>query len=197
MKSAALTIEAEKTVENIRGDFTALTIATCGGVGYIPIVPASWGSLAACGIYFLALTANANLTVWAQGQGFNTAFIESFRAAFILVFLIGLFLIGMWSATRVGKLTGIKDPRVVVVDEVVGQFVTFLFVPAQIGWWIIPVGFFAFRLFDIWKLFPADKLEFLPDGLGVMADDVMAGFYAAALVSIVCTLYLAIIRLFL
>ena len=149
-------------------------------------------SLAACGIYFLALTANANLTIWAQSQGLNAAFIESFRAAFILFFLIGLFLIGVWAATRTVKLTGIKDPRIVVVDEMVGQFITFLFVPASIGWWIIPVGFFAFRLFDIWKLFPADKLEFLPDGLGVMADDIMAGFYAAALVSIVCSGYLVI-----
>ena len=193
MRSAVLTIEAaEETAENIRSDFVALTIATCGGVGYAPIVPASWGSLAACGIYFLALTANANLTIWAQSQGLNAAFIESFRAAFILFFLIGLFLIGVWAATRTVKLTGIKDPRIVVVDEMVGQFITFLFVPASIGWWIIPVGFFAFRLFDIWKLFPADKLEFLPDGLGVMADDIMAGFYAAALVSIVCSGYLVI-----
>ena len=193
MRSASLTIEAEKTVENIRGDFTALTIATCGGIGYAPLVPASWGSLAACGIYFIALIANENLAFWAQSQGFNTALIESVRTSFILVFLIGLFLIGMWSATRTIKLTGEKDPRIVVIDEFVGQFITFLFVPAQVGWWIIPVGFFAFRLFDIWKLFPADKLEFLPDGLGVMADDVMAGFYAAALVSIVCAVYLAII----
>lgn len=193
MRSAVITIEAaEKTVENTRSDFTALAIATCGGIGYIPIVPASWGSLAACGIYFVVLIANENLTVWAQSQNFNAALLETLRASFILVFLIGLFLIGMWSATRTVKLTGIKDPRFVVIDEVVGQFITFLFVPASIGWWIIPVGFFAFRLFDIWKLFPADKLEFLPDGLGVMADDVMAGFYAAALVSIVCSGYLVI-----
>ena len=193
MRSAVITIEAaEKTVENTRSDFTALAIATCGGIGYIPIVPASWGSLAACGIYFVVLIANENLTVWAQSQNFNAALLETLRASFILVFLIGLFLIGMWSATRTVKLTGIKDPRFVVIDEVVGQFITFLFVPASIGWWIIPVGFFAFRLFDIWKVFPADKLEFLPDGLGVMADDVMAGFYAAALVSIVCSGYLVI-----
>lgn len=192
MRSAVLTIKAaEKTVENIRGDFTALAIATCGGIGYIPIVPASWGSLAACGIYFLALITAENLSFWAQSQNFNTAFLESLRASLIPIFLISLFLIGMWAATRTVRLTGIKDPRIVVIDEVVGQFITFLFVPAQIGWWIIPVGFFAFRLFDIWKLFPADKLEFLPDGLGVMADDVMAGFYAAAVVSIVCAVYLA------
>ena len=193
MRSAVITIEAaEKTVENIRSDFTALAIATCGGIGYIPIVPASWGSLAACGIYFVVLMGNENLTFWAQNQNFNAALLESLRASFILVFLIGSFLIGMWSATRTVKLTGIKDPRIVVIDEVVGQFITFLFVPADIGWWIIPVGFFAFRLFDIWKLFPADKLEFLPDGLGVMAYDVMAGFYAAALVSIICAGYFVI-----
>ena len=193
MRSATITIEAaHESAENSRSDFVALTIATCGGVGYIPIFPASWGSLAACGIYFVALTANENLAFWAQNQNLNVALLESLRASFILVFLIGLFLVGMWSATRTVKLTGIKDPRIVVVDEVVGQFITFLFVPANIGWWIIPVGFFAFRLFDIWKLFPADKLESLPDGLGVMADDVMAGFYAAALVSIVCSIYLTI-----
>ena len=188
MRSAVITIEsAEKTVENIRTDFTALAIATCGGVGYIPLFPASWGSLAACVIYFTALIGNENLMIWAQNQNYNAVLLESFHASFILVFLIGLFLVGMWSATRIVKLTGDKDPRIVVIDEVVGQFVTFLFVPAHFGWWIIPVGFFAFRLFDIWKLFPANNLEFLPDGLGVMADDVMAGFYAAALVSIICS----------
>lgn len=193
MRSAVLTIEAaEKTVANIRSDFTALAIATCGGIGYIPIVPASWGSLAACGMYFIALIANENLSFWAHSQSYNAVFLESLRTSLVLVLLIGLFLIGMWAATRTVKLTGIKDPRIVVIDEVVGQFITFLFVPASVGWWIIPVGFFAFRLFDIWKLFPADKLEFLPDGLGVMTDDVMAGFYAASLVSIVCAIYLTI-----
>jgi phosphatidylglycerophosphatase A len=144
-------------------DYAALWIATCG-VGYMPLVPATWGSLAGVGLYLLAQTVNVNFTHFVP-----------------VIFLIGLFLIGIWSAARVVKLTGRKDPRIVIIDEIVGQLVTFLFVPAQFNWWIIIIGFFAFRLFDILKPFPANRLENLPNGLGVMADDVMAGFYAGGL----------------
>ncbi len=171
-------------------DYLALWIATCG-IGYMPIVPATFGSLVGIGIYLLALKSNESLTVWAQGNNFTPVFVESFRASLTVIFLIALFLIGIWAANRVVKLTGKKDPRIVIIDEVVGQLITFLFVPAKLGWGTVVVGFLAFRFFDIWKPYPADKLESLPTGLGVMADDVMAGFYAAAFMSLLCFAYLA------
>jgi phosphatidylglycerophosphatase A len=174
-----------------RSDYVALAIATCG-IGYMPFVPASWGSLLGVGIYLLAQTAHANLIIWAKAHNLSAVLLESFQTPFTLIFLIGLFLIGIKAATRVEKLLGKKDARIIVIDEIVGQLITFLFVPAHLGWWTIIAGFFAFRFFDIVKIYPADKFEKLPAGLGVMADDAMAGFYAAALMSVLCSLYLAI-----
>jgi phosphatidylglycerophosphatase A len=192
MKSAALTVKtfALPTERSVKDNF-ALLLATCGGVGFIPLVPASWGSLAGVGVYLLAQKANEIFTSWAQTNQFAVFnFADGFSAA--LVCLLGLFLVGIWAATRVEKLTGEKDPRIVVIDEVVGQLLTFLFVPARLGWWTVLAGFLIFRLFDIWKLYPADKLESLPTGLGAMADDLMAGFYAATAMSLLCSAYLAV-----
>lgn len=173
-------------------DYLALWIATCG-IGYMPIVPATFGSMVGIAVYLLAQKANDNFTVWAQENNYTVSFVESFRASLTIVFLLALFFIGIWAATRVVRLTGKKDPRIVIIDEVVGQLITFLFVPAKLGLWTVAIGFFVFRFFDIWKPYPADKLESLPTGLGVMADDVMAGFYAAAFMSYLCFIYLLIL----
>lgn len=186
IKTAASPIERRSFL-----DFLALTIATGGGIGYAPLVPATFGSLGGVVVYLAAQRLNESFTGWAHGIHLSNALVESARASFIVVFLIGLFLIGIWSATRVVKLTGEKDPRLVVVDEVLGQLIVLLFVPAALGWWTIAAGFLAFRFFDIWKPFPANALESLPNGLGVMADDVAAGFYAAALMSLLGSIYLA------
>lgn len=182
---------SEKSEPKSIKDNIALIIATCGGVGYIPIVPASWGSLASVGIYLLALMAGEQFTLWAESRFLPSFLINSFLNSITIVLLISLFLIGIWASTRVGKLTKKKDPRIVVIDEVVGQLITFLLVPAILGWWTLIAGFLLFRFFDILKPYPANKLESLPSGLGIMADDVMAGFYAAASISLLCTLYLA------
>lgn len=174
-----------------RLDYVALSIATCG-IGYMPIVPATWGSLLGVGIYLLAQIASDNFVVWAQANHVTNAQFESIRALVTLIFLIALFLIGIWAATRVIKLTGKKDPRIVIIDEIAGQLITFLFIPAKLGWWALLIGFLAFRFFDILKPYPANKLESLPSGLGVMADDVMAGIYAAAFMALVFSIYLAL-----
>jgi phosphatidylglycerophosphatase A len=83
-----------------------------------------------------------------------------------------------------------KDPGAVVIDEVAGQLITFLFVPRDAGLWALVAGFFAFRLFDIWKPYPISRLESLESGLGVMADDVLAGAYAATLMALLTSVYL-------
>ena len=192
MKSQALTVEtvASQRARSVT-DYISLAVATCGGVGYMPFVPATWGSLFGVGIYLLALKAAESLTIWAQERQFTTALLESSQASIILISLMILFFAGLCAATRVEKLTGQKDPKIVVIDEVVGQLITFLFVPLKLGWWTVLTGFLAFRLFDIWKLYPADKMEDLPTGLGAMADDVVAGVYAAVFMSLLCSVYLA------
>ena len=192
MKSAVLNV---KTVTEARErsvtDYLALAVATCGGIGYMPFVPATWGSLFGVGVYLLTLRLGESLTAWASENQITGALFDSSQASVILISLMFLFFAGLCAATRVEKLTGQKDPKIVVIDEVVGQLITFLFVPARLGWWTVLAGFFAFRLFDIWKLYPADKLEALPMGLGTMADDVAAGFYAAVFLSLLCSVYLA------
>jgi phosphatidylglycerophosphatase A len=104
--------------------------------------------------------------------------------------LIVMTIAGIWAATRCESLLARKDPGVVVIDEVIGQILTFVFLPLNIGIWAIVAGFLVFRMFDIWKPYPIRRLESLEAGLGIMADDVLAGVYAATLLSFLTTIYL-------
>jgi phosphatidylglycerophosphatase A len=94
-----------------------------------------------------------------------------------------IFVAGVWASTRTCEITGLKDPRLAVIDEVSGQLIALtplaLFSPFSIAG--VVAGFLLFRLFDIFKPYPIRKLERLHAGLGVMADDALAGVYAAVL----------------
>jgi phosphatidylglycerophosphatase A len=94
-------------------------------------------------------------------------------------------LLGIWAATRAVRLFQNKDPKQAVVDEVIGQIIVFLFVPFGLSWKFILAGFLLFRLFDIWKPYPIDSLQNLPAGIGVCADDVLAGVYAGTCLAII------------
>ncbi len=165
-------------------DYFALAVATCG-VGYLPVAPGTWGSAVGVGIYLLFRSASAPAFAYAALKGWNVAALESARSAFVLLALLALTLAGTWAATRAEKLLARKDPAAVVVDEVAGQLITFLAVPFNAGSWAIVAGFLAFRAFDIWKPYPIRRLEALESGLGIMADDVLAGAYAATLMSLI------------
>ncbi len=171
------------------GDWVALALATCG-VGMISIAPGTWGSAVGVGIYLLLGEASVRLFAYATARGISVPPLEAFRTTFVLVMLIGLSVAGVWAATRAEKLLGRKDPGAVVIDEVVGQLITFLFIPFGAGMWAIVAGFVAFRVFDIWKPYPIRRLESLESGLGIMADDVLAGAYAATLLSLLTSIYL-------
>lgn len=159
-------------------DYVALALATCG-VGLLPVAPGTWGSLVGVGLYLVARA--ASVRDFASGAlGTLTATqLESLQTATLLVLVALLTLAGVWAATRAEKLLGRKDPGAVVVDEVAGQLITFAFVPFASSAWVVILGFMLFRLFDIWKPYPVRRLEALESGLGIMADDVLAGFYAA------------------
>ncbi len=159
----------------------ALALATCG-VGYSPVAPGTWGSLVGVGIYLGVRALGVQLSAVSRPA------LGAFLTTFVLALVIIISLAGAWAATRVESLLEVKDPGVVVVDEVAGQLITFLFVPWDAGAWAIVAGFVAFRLFDIWKPYPIDRLESLESGLGVMADDVLAGAYAAALMSLLSSI---------
>ena len=171
------------------GDYVALAIATCG-VGLSPVAPGTWGSAVGVGLYLLIRAASAQVFALAVARGWSTPPLEAFRITFELVLITGITLAGTWAATRAESLLGRKDPGAVVIDEVAGQLITFLFVPFNAGAWSIAAGFLAFRVFDIWKPYPIRRLESLESGLGVMADDVLAGAYAATLMSLLTSVYL-------
>jgi phosphatidylglycerophosphatase A len=89
-----------------------------------------------------------------------------------------LFFVGVWSAGKAEKAFGRVDPGQVVIDEVVGQIITFIATP-RVGWIGLIVGFILFRAFDIVKPFPARQAERLPGGWGIMMDDAVAGCYSS------------------
>jgi phosphatidylglycerophosphatase A len=162
----------------------ALGLATCG-VGYLPLAPGTFGSLVGVVLY-LGWRALAQRIFSNLPAGGNTLQLETLNTALLLLLIVAVTLAGVWAATRAEKLLRRKDPGAVVVDEVAGQLITFLFVPltTALNWWVVLAGFLLFRLFDIWKPYPARRMEVLEFGLGIMADDVVAGIYAAVLVAL-------------
>jgi phosphatidylglycerophosphatase A len=91
-------------------------------------------------------------------------------------------LVGWWAAEGVSRTVGLKDPGIVVIDEIAGQMATMLFVPLTLQ--TIAAGFFFFRAADVLKPFPARSSEALPGGLGIMMDDLIAGVYANLVVQV-------------
>lgn len=87
--------------------------------------------------------------------------------------------IGLWAASRVERLLGKKDPGVIVIDEVAGMLLSVLLLPHTLP--VLVSAFLLFRLFDIWKPFPARESQVFKGGLGVMLDDLIAGVYALVL----------------
>jgi phosphatidylglycerophosphatase A len=170
-------------------DYFARTIATCG-VGYLPLAPGTWGSLVGIGLYLL-------VRGWLMKALFDVA--PEFRLntfhlfyaiiAIELLFVALLSLLGAWAASHTEKLSTAKDPGIVVIDEVVGQFIALLPVPFLLtpAWWALVLAFILFRFFDIVKPYPARKFESLHGGLGIMADDIVAGIYAAIGVALAVT----------
>jgi phosphatidylglycerophosphatase A len=132
----------------------ALIVASVCGIGYIPFAPGTFGSA-------------AGLVLWMAMPASTPAHL----AALVIVFAVG-----SWSGAAAERHFGRTDPGQVVIDEVLGMLVTLFMNP--VGWRGALVAFLLFRLFDVVKPYPADRLERLPGGLGVMGDDAMAGIYA-------------------
>ena len=141
--------------------FLARLIATWFYCGYFPKGPGTAGSIGALIIAWPI----AAYTNW------NPAVI----AALAVVGLAP----AIWAADRMARDTGSKDPQVVVVDEVIGQWIALAAVPYLDDWQCWLAAFLLFRLFDIWKPWPIRALEKIPGGAGIVLDDVGAGIYAA------------------
>jgi phosphatidylglycerophosphatase A len=177
----------EESKEKNSLDYFALAVTTFG-VGYLPLAPGTWGSMVGVGIYLLFAWIEASFRLPQMTESQLSAWLHAFN---LLIFL-GFCLLGIWAATRATKLFRHKDPSQAVVDEVIGQLLTFLFIPFTFSWKMILAGFLLFRLFDIWKPYPIDSLQNLPAGIGVCADDILAGVYAGGCLSILYALSLTI-----
>lgn len=169
------------------GDYVALTLATCG-VGLLPVAPGTWGSLVGVGLYLIARVVRVEVLAGGPARGWSAAQLDALQTATLLVLISAITLTGVWAATRAEKLLGRKDPGAVVIDEVAGQLITFAFVPFNSSAWVVVLGFVLFRFFDIWKPYPVRRLESLESGLGIMADDVLAGFYAATALALAASI---------
>ncbi len=101
------------------------------------------------------------------------------RAALVWT-LVVVTALGLWAGSRVERALGTRDPGLIVIDEVAGMLLAVLFLPRTIP--VLVTAFLLFRLFDIWKPFPARESQALSGGLGVMVDDLIAGLYALVLV---------------
>lgn len=177
--------KAEKTRANRSLKVSvAHIVATCG-VGYLPVAPGTWGSLLGILIYLGVLVSETNLGVALLHAGWESGTILAAMFAGNLVLLGVLTFAGIWSAGVAARLFGTEDPHPVVIDEVLGQLIVFLFIPLTNIWWMILAGFLLFRLFDIWKPYPVDSLQDLPGGLGICADDILAGVYAGVCLSVI------------
>jgi phosphatidylglycerophosphatase A len=135
----------------------ALLIATAFGAGYSPIAPGTAGS---------AVTV---LILW----------LVPFSRIGLVLFLVAVVVIGTWAADVAERRLGGKDPGAIVIDEVAGMTLSVVAFPLTPG--VLLAGFVLFRVFDVVKPPPARESQRFSGGVGVMIDDVIAGFYALAI----------------
>ncbi len=140
-------------------DRLSLFIASGFYIGMIPGAPGTYASVATTFVYFLVF------------RTFSRILPELHLSAVCLIAVAGLF-----TAARVSRNLGKEDPSLVVIDEFAGQLAAFFLLPINLI--NLVAGTFLFRLFDIWKPFPIRRLESLKNGVGIMADDLLAGIYA-------------------
>jgi phosphatidylglycerophosphatase A len=134
--------------------FIGLALATVGGVGYTPLAPGTFGSAAGLACW------------WLLPHDAGTQSIA----------IVSLFVVGCWAGGIAERYFGRTDPGHVVLDEVVGMLITLFMNP--VSWKGAIAAFLLFRVMDVTKPFPSNRLESLHGGVGVMADDAMAAIYA-------------------
>jgi phosphatidylglycerophosphatase A len=147
----------------------SLAVASVLYIGLLPGAPGTYASLAAALVFALV----CYFSNWIHPELHLSA--------------VGLItIVGVLSAEVVSRDRGIKDPSVVVIDEVAGQLAAFVFLPGTA--FNLIFGFVAFRIFDVWKPFPIRRLEVFGGGVGIVADDLLAGVYANLVLQIISRL---------
>ncbi|HUU05736.1 MAG TPA: phosphatidylglycerophosphatase A [Patescibacteria group bacterium] len=138
----------------------AILVATFFGAGHLPVAPGTWASLLTALIVFFTP-------------------LSTLPFVFLALITAFVYAIGIPAAGICEKYYQKHDPRQCVIDEVAGQLVSLWFLPRQAGFYI--AAFLLFRILDILKPYPINKSEALPRGIGIMTDDVLAGFYTLAI----------------
>ena len=157
---------AEKGVPAVRGPLWAILVATFFGIGRLCPAPGTWGSAATM------------LLSYALAR----ALPPGVRTPTVVALAVAVILIGIPAATQVARASNTKDPQFVVIDEVAGQLIALIAVP--LAWKTFLAGFILFRAFDIVKPPPVRQLERLPEGIGIVLDDVAAGIYALVIMQL-------------
>ena len=137
-------------------------VATGLGVGKLPMMPGTFGSILGTLVFLLIPTDSLLI-----------------RSIILVIILIA----GAYSSFMIEMVTGKQDNQIIVIDEIAGIWLTLTIIPG--GIWFSLAGLLLFRLFDIWKPYPIKKLEKVKYGYGVMLDDLLAGLYAGVLILIV------------
>ena len=137
-------------------DILLCNFATLGTIGHLRPAPGTIGSLFALGTGYL---------------------IASFSLGALVAAILAISILGVFAAERYGQRTGKKDASEVIIDEVAGQWIPLVIIPLDVTWYI--AAFLLFRFFDISKIGPVGHAEKFTGGIGVMADDLVAGILAA------------------
>lgn len=197
----------------------AFALATALGVGYAPKAPGTFGSLVGIVIailthpvtYIVLFGASLGLDIHIHDKNIYVSQVFVLVPSLIAVLVVAL--VGVWSSSRVASYAGVKDPQYVIIDEVSGMHLTLVLAIMPLGlptnliapdnasafalysglsllnWRYLLAGFVLFRIFDIWKPYPIKRLEKLPGGWGIMADDWLAGVYAAIVLRVAVHLF--------
>ena len=137
-------------------DILLCNLATLGPIGYVRPAPGTIGSLVALGTGYM---------------------IASFSLGVLVAAILAVAILGIFAAERYGQRTGKKDASEVIIDEVAGQWIPLVIIPLEVEWYV--AAFLLFRFFDISKIGPVGHAEIFTGGIGVMADDLVAGILAA------------------
>jgi phosphatidylglycerophosphatase A len=137
-------------------DILLCNLATLGPIGHLRPAPGTIGSFVALGTGYL---------------------IASFSLGVLVATILAISILGIFAAERYGQRMGKKDASEVIIDEVAGQWIPLVIIPLDVTWYI--AAFLLFRFFDISKIGPVGHAEKFTGGIGVMADDLVAGILAA------------------
>lgn len=147
------------------GNFLVKATASVFFIGYLPLIPGTFGSVAGVGLFYLL-----------QGSG---------RPIYFLAVLF-IIILGLLTSGRMERLLNKKDPRCVVIDEVMGMLIALSFLPADLK--IVVLAFLLFRILDTFKPYPAARLQNLHGSAGVMVDDLIAGIYTNIVLQVILKL---------